>query len=115
MHHHRGERGGKLDAEIAVGHAVERIFRRTGKAERRGRHRAVDRVGRAGQRARTKRADVHARRRVGDAPHVAHKHRRIRHQMVRQRDWLRALQVRITGHHRLQVLAGQIAQRFQKL
>ena len=60
-------RGQRLEHEVAVGDAVERVGGRPVEAERLGRLVPVDRERRAGQRRRAERAFVEPRARIGEA------------------------------------------------
>ena len=99
MHHAGGDGSGQLDAEIAVGHAVQAVGAGCGKAQLLGGEGAVQRVGGAGQRAGAQRAlRVHAGRGILKALQIAQQHPGIGHQRVAEGDGLGALQVGVAGH-----------------
>ena len=74
------------------------------KPSSRGRPRGIERQARAGQRAGAERALVGGGIRRAQALGVALEHPRVRGQVVAEQDRLRALQVRVAGHH--QALVG---------
>ena len=57
----------------------------------------------AGERARAERRLVGALRGIGDAAAIALEHRVVREQVMREPHRLRALQVRVAGHQRVDV------------
>jgi hypothetical protein len=94
----------RLQNEIAVGDGIERIRRRPRKAERFGRHRAIDRKGRAGERRGAERAFVEPLARIGEAAAVARRHLDISQQMMAEGHRLRRLQMREARHHGRRVI-----------
>ena len=100
MHHAGGDGRRNLDAEIPVGHPVDRVRAGRGEAEGFGRTIAVERVGRAGQRAGAERAlGVHPGLGVGQAAQVAAQHPGIGHELVAEADRLGALQMGVARHY----------------
>ena len=97
-------------AEVAVGNAVETVAADRREAEQLRREVAVERVGRAGQRAGAERTDVHALCGVLQAADVPQEHLGVRHQVVAEGDRLRALQVRVAGHDRVGVFLRLVAE-----
>src|SRR6185503_5249791 len=71
----------------------------------------VDGIRHASERARAKRRDRRAVARLGDAPAVAAKRLDVRHEVVRERDRLRALEVRVPGHRRVHFELGALEKR----
>ena len=111
MHHADADGRGDLDAEIAVGDAVQAVGAGAVKAEHLRRELPVDRVGGPGQRAGAERAVVqHAGEGVLQAAIVAQQHPGVGHQLVAHRHGLGALQVGVAGHDAAGVLFGLIAQ-----
>ncbi len=97
----------QLDAEIAVGHAIQTVGAGSRKAQLFSRELAIQRVGGAGQSAGTQRAlGVHAGGGVLQAAQVAQQHPGVSHQRVAKGDRLGALQVGIAGHDGGGVLAA---------
>ena len=95
----RDRRGGeRLEREVAVGDAVERIGGRPVEAERLGGHVAVDRERGSGERRRAKRTFVEALARVPETPRVARQHLDIGHEMMAEGDRLRRLQMGEARH-----------------
>ncbi len=96
----RRDRGGRerLEREVAIGDAVERIGGRPVEAERLGGHVAVDRERGAGERRRAERTFVEALARVLEAPRVAPQHLDIGHEMMAEGDRLRRLQMGESRH-----------------
>ena len=66
---------------------------------------AVERDGRAGDRAGAERQDVDALARVGDAVAVALEHLHVGEQMMREIDGLRALEMRVAGDDHVAIAA----------
>ena len=92
-------RGGeRLQREVAVADAVERVGRGAVEAERRGGGVAVDRERGPGERGGAQRALVHAGAGVGEASAIAPEHLDIGEQVVTEGHGLRALQVGEAGH-----------------
>src|SRR5439155_1700196 len=71
----------------------------------------VDRMRRSGERARAERRYRGALARLGDPLTIAPQGFDVREKVVRQRDGLRPLQVRVSGHHRLDFGGGPINER----
>ena len=88
----------RLDGEVAVGDAVERIGRRPVEAERLGRHRAVDRERGSSERGGAERAFIEAGAGIGEAAAVARDHLDIGEEMMAEGDRLRALKVGEARH-----------------
>ena len=107
---HGEDRAGRqrFEDEIAVGHGVERIGRRPVEAERLGRHLAIDRIGRAGERRRAERGFVEPLARIGEPAAVAPEHFDIGEEVMAERHRLRALQMRETGHDGFGFLVGAL-------
>ena len=97
----RGDRcgGERLEREVAVGDAVERVGRRPVEAERVGRHLPVDRKGCSGERRGAERAFVETLPRVPETPRVARQHFDVSQEMVAESDGLRRLQMGEAWHH----------------
>ena len=110
---HRGNRRRRqsLHGEVAVGDGVERIGRRPVEAERLGRHVAVERERRAGERGRTERHFVEPLARVGEAATVTRGHLDISQEMMPEGHRLRRLQMGEARHHRAGVLKRLLGQR----
>jgi len=99
MHHADGDGVGQLDAEVAVGNAVQTVGAGSRKAQLFSRELAVQRVGSAGQGAGTQRAlGVHPGGGVLKALQVPQEHPGIGHQGVAKGDGLGPLQVGVAGH-----------------
>ena len=94
----RGRRQ-RLEDEVAIGDAVERIGGRPVEAERLRRGKAVDRKRGAGERRGAERAFVEPVARIGETAAIARKHLDIGQQMMAKRDGLRRLQMGEAGHH----------------
>ena len=105
---HRGDCGGGLEfnRKIAIGDGIERIGRRSIKAERGARGKAVDREGRARQGRGTERVFVKSGPTIGKARSIAPDHLHIGKQMMAERDRLGDLQMGIARHHRGRVAFG---------
>ena len=99
MHHAGGDGSGQLDAEIAVGHAVQTVGAGSREAQLLGGELTVQRVGGAGQRAGTQRAlGVHPGGGVLKALQVPQEHPCVGHQRVAEGDGLGPLQMGVAGH-----------------
>ena len=99
MHHADGDGAGQLDAEIAVGHAVQTVGTGSRKAQLLGGKLPIQRVGGTGQRAGTQRTlAVHAGGSVLKALQVALQHGSVGHQRMTESDGLGTLQVGVAGH-----------------
>ena len=108
-HDERG-RGAELDGEVAIRHRVERIRADAVETQRFRHHRAIDRIGGAGERGRAQRQAVHALAAVGEPFAVAREHLEIGHQVVAEGHRLRHLQMGEAGHHRAGVALGLVEQ-----
>ena len=115
MELHERARGDQLEREVAIADGIERVMRDLGEAERVRRVLPIDRMRRRGERARTERGLVGAKRSVGDAAAIAIEHALVGEQVMREPHRLRALEVRVTGHQRLDVIARLREQRAAKL
>ena len=93
----RGRRE-RLEREVAVGDAVERIGGRPVEKKRLGGHLAVDRERGAGERGGAERTFVEALARVLEAPRIAPQHLDIGDEMMAEGDRLRRLQMGEAGH-----------------
>ena len=91
----------RLQGEVAVGDAVERIGGRPIEAQRFRRHVPVDGKRRAGQGGGTQRALVEALARIAKPAAVARQHLHIGQQMVAEGHGLGGLQMREAGHHQV--------------
>ena len=98
MHHDERAGAHELDAEIAVGHAVEAVFADGGEAELLRLKDAVGRVRRPGQGTAADGGGVHAPAGVGKAAIVALQHHGVGQQLLAEGDGLRALQVGVARH-----------------
>ena len=95
----RDRRGGeRLEREVAVGDAVERIGGRPVEVKRLRGHVAVDRKRGAGERSRAERTFVEALARVLEPSRVAPQHLDIGHEMMAEGDRLRRLQMGEARH-----------------
>ena len=88
----------RLEREVAIGDAVERIGGRPVEVKRLRGHVAVDRERGAGERGGAKRTFVEALARVLEAPRVAPQHLDIGHEMMAEGDRLRRLQMGEARH-----------------
>ncbi len=97
---HGADRGGgeRLQDEVAVGDAVERVVGRLVEAERLRCRLPVDGERRAGERRRAERALVEPRARVGEPAAVAAEHLDVGEQVMAEGDGLRRLQMREARH-----------------
>src|SRR5205823_3695752 len=66
---------------------------------------------RSSQRAGTERQHICSRIAITKTLHVALERFDLRQQIMREKDWLRALQMRVTGHHKIHMLLREIKQR----
>ena len=105
---HGADAGGRkgFEDEIPVRDGIERIGRRPVEAERFGRHVAVDRIGRAGQRRRAERAFVEPFARIGEPAGIAPEHFDIGQKMMAEADRLGVLQMGEAGQDRVRLLLG---------
>ena len=116
MHHADGDGVCQLDAEIAVGHAVQTVGAGSRKAQLFGSELAVQRVGGTGQSAAAQRAlCVHAGGGILKALQVAQQHRGVGHQGVAKGDGLGTLQMCVAGHDGGGVLTGLFADDLDEL
>ena len=88
-----------LKREVAIGHRVERIGRRSRKAERLRRGVAIDGEAGAGERRSTQGQFVEPCLRVGEPSPVAAEHLGISEKMMAEGDRLRGLQMGEARHH----------------
>ena len=107
---HRGEAGGgaELDGEVAVTDGVQRVGGRVIETERRRGHRAVHREGGAGKRRTAQGRDVDPFAAVSETVPVPVRHLEPCHQVMREGDGLRGLQVCETRHHGVYMVVGQV-------
>ena len=105
----------RLDDEVAVGDAVERVRRRPVEAKRRGGLEAVDRERGAGQRRGAERVLVEAPARVLEAAAVTADHLDIGEQMVAESHRLGALQMGEARHHLAGMGEGLVGERHLQL
>ena len=115
MSHRQRRRRAEFHAIVAVGHPVQAVRARRVEAKHLRGESAVDRVGRRRERTASERAEIHQLEAIEHARHVALEHLDIRHHVVRERDRLSALQVRVPGHHRLEVFLGDRDERLDQL
>ena len=101
----------RLQREIAVRDAVERICGRPVKAERSGGHIAVDREGCAGKRRGAERAFIEALARVPETSRVALQHFDISQEMVAESDGLCRLHMGEARHRHARAFERPLAQR----
>ena len=114
VHHENGCGRQEFQRVVPVGYAVERVSHRSVKAERRGSLKAVDGIRRSSQRAGAQRTLVHALLTVFEPCDIAREHARVGQKMLRKRDRLRPLQMRVAGHDGLLVFLCLFAEnRFQ--
>ena len=114
--HHANRSGRKIiEDEIAVAHAVQTVLRDGGEIEQFRDALAVKRIRRRGERTGAERHDVCGIKCVLKPLAVAQEHLNICHHIVRERDRLRSLQMRIAGHNRIQVGLCKIQQCFNQL
>ena len=115
MHHADGGGGEIIEDEIAVAHAVQAVLRNGWKIEQLGHALAVERICRRGECTGAQRHDIGGIKCVLKTIAVAQKHLNVGHHIMRERDRLRALQVCVAGHDRVQVRLRKIEQRLNQL
>jgi len=116
VHHADRHGAAQLNAEIAVGHTVDGVAAGGCKAQLLRRVEAVQRVGRARQCARAKRAlGVHAAGGVLQAAQIAQQHPGVGHQLVAEGHRLGALQMGVAGHNVACPLLGLVTKHVDKL
>ena len=100
---HRGERAdvGEIGDEVTVGDGIDAVAERARQIELARDRRRIDRIRHARERAGTERRHRRALARLVHAHPVAPQRLDVREQVVRERDRLRALQVRVSRHHRV--------------
>ena len=101
----------KINREVAIGHRVDAVLGDAAKAQLARDHAPIDRQGRAGQRARPERHHGGALERLLEPLAIAPEHLDIGQHVMGERYRLRALQMRIAGHHGLDVGARDLDQR----
>ncbi len=97
-----------LDDEVAVRDGIERVARDAIEAELGGGRLAVERVARAGERARAERRHVDPPPRVGEPAAVALQHLDVGEQVMGEQDGLRGLDVGRAGQDRLALALREI-------
>ena len=121
---HRGERRGVKEVrnEVPVGDGVDAVAERALETQLAGHRLGVDRMRGAGERPGAEGGYGGALARVCDALPVASERLDVREEHMRQRDGLRALQVRVAGEHCVDLAVralderqGQLAQRAVEL
>ena len=109
---HLRERGGrkKIHHEIAIRHRVHAVGGDRLEPQQPRDHPAIEAQRRSRQCSRAERHDSGARRGLLEAFAVSAKHLDIGKQVMRERDGLRALQVRVAGHDRRDVAPREPSQ-----
>ena len=110
MHHAHGAGVLEVEQVVAVGDGVERVGDRAREAQELRGACAVERVGGASQRGRAERVGVGGVASGGEAREVAREHPEVREQVVGEQHGLRVLEVRVAGHHDVEVLVGRVEQ-----
>ena len=100
-----------IEREIAVGHRIEAVGGRHGKAQRLGGHLAVDRKAGSRQSRRAQRALAGPGMGIDETRTIPADHFVIGHQMMPQRDRLRGLQMREARHDAVGMFLGPGDQR----
>ena len=111
---HRGERARvrELRDEVAIGDGVDAVAERPGELQLFRDGGGIDRIRHAGERAGAERRDRRARSRASAIR--ARSRRRsldVREQVMRERDRLRALEVRVAGQHGVDLGLGALDER----
>ncbi len=111
MDHENRGRGEELHDVVAVANGVEAVRVDVLEVELLLHELAVDWEGRAGERAGAKRHDVRALVDALKAGEVAREHPEVREQVMREQDWLCALQMRVARHDDVAVLLRRLDER----
>jgi len=104
MDHRDTARRQQLDDEVTVGDGIERVRAGCAEAEVASQPGAIDGKATAGERTGAERGDVGTAQRVLDPATVTTDHLDVGEEMVGQQNGLRALRVRVAGHHRIDLL-----------
>ena len=110
VHHQDAGRREEGEKEVSIAHTIQRVVRQAGEAQQLPHAVTVERIGGARQRAGAQGHGVGLVIGVLKARYISHEHLRVGHQVKRQRDGLRLLQVRVAGHDGVQVLLGEGAE-----
>ena len=113
----RGERGDieKVGDEVAIGDGVDAVAKDARKAQLLRDRRGVHRMRRAGEGARAKRRDRRAFARLRDPLAIPAKRLDVREQVMRKRDGLCALHVRVAREDRVDLAGRPTHERLRQL
>ena len=111
MDHRDAARRQQLDDEVAIGDGIERVRAGCAESEVVGQPGAIDGKATSGERTGAERRDGGTAQRILDPATVTMEHLNIGEEVMGQEDGLRALRVRVAGHHRIDMLLGTDDQR----
>src|SRR6266508_1474225 len=109
MHPNHGETKKKLAHEIAVANGIDAVLTQTGKMEF-----AIEDNGRSSERAGTQWENIYSNKTIIETLPVAFKCLDLPQQVMRKRNRLGTLQMRVTWHHDIEVFFRQIEQRSEE-
>src|SRR5205814_9923427 len=99
---------GKLNAEVAIADGVQAVARDFIEAERACHCFTINRIRRSCQSCRTQRQHVDSLANLSKSFAIPRQHFKIRQTPVSEQDWLRTLQMRVAGNHRVAICLRKI-------
>ena len=115
MRRHERQRREQFHGEVAVAHGVHGVLRHRIKAEQRGDVFTVEDDGGAGNRSAAEREDVQPFPRIHDPAAIAVEHFDVCQQVMREKDRLCALEMRVAGDDHFQLSFAELHERALQL
>src|SRR5690348_13695026 len=108
MHARHRETKQKLTNKVAVANDVEAVLADTREFQIASDRFAIENNRRAGESARSERKDVGSSKTIAQSFAIARESFHVTEQIMREQNWLRALQVRVARHHNIGMFAGEV-------
>ena len=105
-----GQAKKKFANKVAIGNSIETVLTYAGEAELARNQLAIEHDGRAGERSGTKRQDIDPLQAIIEAACVTREGLDLRQQVVRKKNRLGALHVRVARHDKIDMCLGQTEQ-----